>query len=184
MRKIVHILPAVIAILAATGIAQAQSPQTQPPQQRGQQAEPRHQPPSPETMQRLQEGRLAMIKTALKLSDAQLKLWEPVEAQLRARHAARVKDMQERMQSRQQNAAAPSLTERMERRTAREVQRAEQDKAFLNVLKPFYAALTDEQKPVADRLLSEMRGRVHRHAARHDGHQERGPHQGMGGRPL
>ena len=182
MHKIVHALtPAVIALVAAAGMSQAQSPQGPQPPQRGQQTEPRRQPPSPETMQRLQEGRLAMIKTALKLTDAQLKLWEPVEAQLRARHAARVKDMQERMQSRQQNAAPPSLTDRMERRTAREAQRAEQDKAFLTVLKPFYATLTEEQKPVAERLLGEMRGGGHRHAGHHGG---RGPHQGLGGRPL
>ena len=38
---------------------------------------------TPETRARLDEGRLAMIKTALKLSSDQEKLWVPVEAQVR-----------------------------------------------------------------------------------------------------
>lgn len=178
MRKIVQLMaPAIVATMAAGGFAQAQSPQAPSQTQRGQQAQPQRQPPSPETMQRLQDGRIAMIKAALKLTDAQLKLWDPVEAQLRTRQAARAKEMQDRLQARQQNAAPPSLTERMERRSARQVQHAEQEKAFLAVFKPFYAALTEEQKPVADRLLGDMRGGGHRHAGG-------GPRHGMGGRPL
>jgi len=178
MRKIVHLMtPALIAMLAATGMAQAQSGQAPQPPQRGPQAQTQRQPPSPETMQRLQDGRIAMIKTALKLTDAQLKLWDPVEVQLRARHAAHAKAMLERQQAGQQNSAPASLTERMERRSALQAQHAELDKAFLAAVKPFYAALTEEQKPIADRLLSDMHGGGHRHA----GH---GPRQGMGGRPL
>ena len=38
---------------------------------------------SPETRARLDDGRLAMVKTALKLSPDQEKLWTPLEAQVR-----------------------------------------------------------------------------------------------------
>src|SRR4029078_12430460 len=40
--------------------------------------------PAPETIARLQDGRIAMAKTALKLSPDQEKLWAPVEEKIRA----------------------------------------------------------------------------------------------------
>ena len=71
-------------------------PQAPPPQQpEPQQKRERPDRPrlSPDARKRLQEGRqegrIAEIKQALKLNDAQLKLWAPVEQQLRARFAAR-----------------------------------------------------------------------------------------------
>ena len=39
--------------------------------------------PSPETLARLQDGRIAMAKAALKLSPDQEKLWGPVEEKIR-----------------------------------------------------------------------------------------------------
>jgi hypothetical protein len=40
--------------------------------------------PSPETIARLEDGRIAMAKAALKLSPDQEKLWAPVEQNIRA----------------------------------------------------------------------------------------------------
>ena len=60
------------------------------------QIQPRSEGPSPEVRARLQDGRMAMIKEALKLNEAQLKLWAPVEAQLRASFAARQRARTER----------------------------------------------------------------------------------------
>ena len=77
------IVPAVLAaaIPAAAVVAQTQGQNAQPPA--------RAAGPSADTMTRLQDGRIAMIREALKLDEAQLKLWAPVEEQLRAAHAAR-----------------------------------------------------------------------------------------------
>ena len=82
MNRLAKILiPVVLVATAASTIVVAQ-----------QMRRDRH---SPETMQRMQEGRIAMVTTALKMTDAQQKLWAPVEAQMRARQAERVKSMQE-----------------------------------------------------------------------------------------
>jgi hypothetical protein len=52
---------------------------------------------------------MAMIKETLKLDAAQLKLWEPVEAQMRARSTAREQRWAERRQAREQGAQRPAL---------------------------------------------------------------------------
>jgi hypothetical protein len=129
----------------------------------------RRAPPSPETIQRLQDGRIAMAVTALKMNEAQLKLWAPVETQIRARQAARLKMMQTAAESRKAGATPPQrpeLTERLDRMSAGLTERAEQMKAFIVVFKPFHAALTEEQKNVVGPLLAELgdggrRGRGH-----------------------
>ena len=79
-----YLVPAVLAatIPAAAVFAQGQNQgQNQPPA--------RSAGPSAETLTRLQDGRIAMIKGALKLNDQQLKLWAPVEEQMRSSFTAR-----------------------------------------------------------------------------------------------
>jgi hypothetical protein len=136
----------------------------------------RREPPSPETMQRLQEGRLAMAVTALKMNDAQLKLWAPVEAQIKVTQAARLKQMVARFEQRKAGAAAqprPELPDQLEKMSANMLERAERTKAFVGVFKPFYATLTDEQKKVVGPVLAELqggrRGHGHRWAMHHRG---------------
>ena len=51
--------------------------------------------PSPETLARLEDGRIAMIKAALKLSPEQEKLFAPVEEKIRAGFADRRKAREE-----------------------------------------------------------------------------------------
>lgn len=134
---------------------------------------------SADAIARLQDGRIAMAKTALRLNDAQLKLWAPVEEHIRTSFAdrqkareARMKQRDERRQARQQGkqdqarADRPALTDRLDRASQRMAQRAERMKAFSTVFKPFYESLSDEQKAVAGVVLREMRG----------------GHPGMGGR--
>ena len=58
--------------------------------------------PSPETIARLQDGRIAMAKTALKLSPDQEKLWAPVEDKIRAGFEERRKARQAAVERRQQ----------------------------------------------------------------------------------
>lgn len=133
---------------------------------------------SPETRARLLEGRIAGAKAALKLNDAQLKLWAPVEEQMRANFAARQKFAETRRQEREARRAAtpaqppqgkqdqaqapqppaPSIAERIDRMSKAMSERADRMKAFSTAFKPFFDSLTDEQKAVAGVVLRELRG--------------------------
>lgn len=147
--------PGLVLLTAATAFAQAPSAPPQRPDTG--MNRPDRQPPSPETMQRLLDGRIAMIRTSLKLTDAQAKLFQPVEAELRKRQQTRLTRMQER-QAQRATGTPPSATDRLERRTAMQAERAATEKAFLDVLTPFLAGLTEEQKPIAERLLVDHGG--------------------------
>jgi hypothetical protein len=105
---------------------------------------------SPEVRARLFDGRMAMIKESLKLDARQLSLWAPVEHQLRASFEARQKARAERWARRQSgDRAPPALPDRLDRASQRAAERAEQLKSLAEALRPFYAALSDEQKAVA-----------------------------------
>jgi hypothetical protein len=151
------IAPALLAAAAIPSIVLAQSQQPQEAQSRPERQAER-QPLSPQARARLQEGRLAMIRETLKLNDAQRKLWEPVEAQLRAAAAERQKRREERQEARRANRAQPSLPERLDRASERMAKRAAQMKAFAEVFKPFYESLDEEQKAVAGIVLRQARG--------------------------
>jgi LTXXQ motif family protein len=161
------------AVPAAIAIAQAPSPGAERPRV------------SADVRARLLDGRMAMAKTALKLSNDQLALWAPVEKHLRTAAAEREQRWQERRQLRekqQQSGEArqrPSLADRLDRAAERTARRAERMKALAEVFKPFYASLSDEQKAVAGVVLRQaygagFRGRGERWAMR------RGPADGPG----
>jgi len=165
-----YVLPALLAatVPAAVVLAQAQSQPQPEPQQRSERPErPRL---SPEVRKRLGEGRLegriTEMKQALKLNDAQLKLWAPVEQQLRTGFAARQQareEFEQRLEQRRQGGTAerPSLADRLDRISKRMTERAQRMQAFTEAFKPFYASLNDEQKAVAGVVLRDMRGRMH-----------------------
>ncbi|RTL66059.1 MAG: hypothetical protein EKK41_19235 [Hyphomicrobiales bacterium] len=127
---------------------------------------------TPEMRERLNEGRIAMAKTALKLTDAQQKLWTPVEEQMRQSFAERQKTREDfRKEMEQRRAAAekaradgqalpprPSMAERLDRMSQFASQRADRLKAFNAAFKPFYESLSDEQKAVAEVVMREMGG--------------------------
>jgi len=144
-----------------------------------------HARPSPETMQRMLDGRIAMAKTALRLTDDQQKLWAPVEDMIRASAAERMKQREEWMAKRadagkaEAGKPAMALPERIEKRSEMMTQRAEKLKQFAAVLKPLYATFNDDQKAVAGTLVSMMGGR---HGG-HNGHQGWGHHGMMGMAP-
>jgi hypothetical protein len=76
------LLSVVLLATLPAGIAFAQAPG---PRER----------PSADTIARLQDGRIAMAKAALRLSDTQAKLWTPLEEQTASRrggkaHSARI----------------------------------------------------------------------------------------------
>ena len=124
--------------------------------------------PSPEVVQRMQDGRIAMVKEALKLTPEQEKLWTPVEEKIRANFAEKSKRREEWREMRKERREArkdkdgerlslpermEKRSERMEKRATRMTERAAKTKEFSEVIKPLYASLTDEQKEVADHLL-------------------------------
>src|SRR4051812_12226791 len=87
MSKLTRALAAtalVVALPATVVLAQQGEPEKTGDQP--QQTE-KHRGPSAETLARLQDGRIAMIKTALKLTPEQEKLWAPVEEKMRAAFA-------------------------------------------------------------------------------------------------
>jgi hypothetical protein len=151
-----------LAVPATLGIAQTQ---TQPPSGRP------GGPPA-EVRARLHDGRIAMIKEALRLDEAQLRLWAPVETQMRATFAARQKaraERRERWERRDAGPGRPSMADRLDRRSQRLTERAERTKALADAFRPFYASLKDEQKAVAARVLRPVVGgpwRERRWAAR------------------
>lgn len=139
------LVPAAIAATVALAQTQPQQPaqQPQPAQQDGR---------SPEVRARLLDGRMAMIKESMKLDAGQLKLWAPVEAQLRASFAAREQARAER-QAKRQSGERATLPDRLDRASKRAAERAERLKALAEAFRPFYAALNDEQKAVAGVVL-------------------------------
>jgi hypothetical protein len=146
--------------------------------------------PSPETIARLQDGRIAMAKTALKLSPDQEALWAPVEAKIRAgfeerrvKREAWAAKREERRADKgdgDNKAEKLALPERLEKRSQRMTERAAQmteraakAKEFAETLKPLYASFTEEQKAVASQVLSHFG---------QDGHGPRGHRWAMGGK--
>ncbi len=157
--------------------------------------------PSAETMARLEEGKLAMAKTALKLTPDQEKLWAPVEASVRdafkARQAKR-DEWQKTREERQKERAEgkrPDMAERFDKMSANMTERSERMKAFSTAFRPFYASLSDEQKDVLRPLMRDLapgmggrgKGRHGRFAEGNGGHHGwwgghgRGHHGGWGG---
>ena len=97
------------------------------------------------------EGRIAFLKTELKITDAQMPLWNAVADAIRAAP----KDMSgmpcmSMIMMQQQSSSLP------EKLTARDKTMAAHLEAFRKfnaAVEPLYAALSDEQKKTADQLL-------------------------------
>ena len=116
------------------------------------------------------EARLAYIKTALKITDAQQPQWNAFADTLRKQAAARDKQFQERRANNAQGHGhmQVSVIERMERQQQRLAAAAQMLGERLAVQKPLYAMLTVEQKQVANRVLSPRggNGKNRHHGAR------------------
>ena len=153
--------------------------------------------PSPETVARLQDGRIAMAKAALKLSPDQEKLWAPVEAKIRAgfeeRRAKREAWAAKREERRAEKGDGDkkgerlALPERLEKRSqrmteraAKMTERAAKAKEFAETLKPLYASFTEEQRAVASQVLSHF-GQEGRGPRGHRWAMNRGDKRGHGG---
>lgn len=101
------------------------------------------------------EARLAYLKTALKITDAQQPQWNAY-AETRRKQA---REASQRMQTRKaqmaerQSGARPTAIQRMERRQAMLAAASTRLNETLAAVKPLYAALSAEQQKIADEVL-------------------------------
>jgi hypothetical protein len=97
------------------------------------------------------EGQIAFYKAELKITDAQAPQWNAFADALRA-NAGRLRQAMMKAREAQGTVTAP---EQMERRIATLTELRDTTQAMLTAAKPLYAALSDEQKKVADELMAE-----------------------------
>ena len=116
------------------------------------------------------EARIAYLKTALKISDAQQTQWDAFADTLRKQAQA----MDERIKARRSQKAEgrrdarPTAIERLERRQARLAAASARLNETLAAAKPLYTALSPEQQKIADELLTpQRRGMRHSHRRGH-----------------
>ena len=100
-------------------------------------------------MARHVEGRLAFLKTELKITDAQLPLWNAVADAMRA-NAKNMGDMAGGMMGGSETATLPDKLAMREKMMTTHLEALRKFKAAVD---PLYAALSDEQKKTADELL-------------------------------
>ena len=100
-------------------------------------------------MARHVEGRLAFLKTELKITDAQLPLWNAVADAMRA-NAKSMGDTAGGMMGGSQTARLPDKLAMREKMMTAHLEALRKFKAAAD---PLYAALSDEQKKTADELL-------------------------------
>jgi hypothetical protein len=99
------------------------------------------------------EGRLAYLRTELKITDAQAPLWDKVAAALRDRATKMDAAIAAFRQARSDD-TRPDLLGQMEGRIRSGEARIESDRAFLAAFRPLYAALSDDQKKTAEELFA------------------------------
>ena len=105
------------------------------------------------------EARLAYIRTALKITDAQQAQWNAFAETLRKQARAADQRMQEFRAQREQGATRerPNAIARLEREQQRHAESATRINERLAVQRPLYAALSTEQKAIADEVLAPRR---------------------------
>jgi hypothetical protein len=96
------------------------------------------------------EGRLAFLKTELKITDAQLPLWNDFSQAVRENAKAMGTTMQGGMMGMNQSATLPDRLAMREKMMTTHLEALRKLKAAVD---PLYAAFTDEQKKAADQLM-------------------------------
>jgi len=110
------------------------------------------------------EAQLAYIRTALKITDAQLPQWDAYAGVRRKQAAAMDKRVEARRAQMAKGPSAerqrPNVVERHERQRERMIAGSQRLEELIAVEKPLFAALSPEQQRVANEVLS-PRGRAH-----------------------
>jgi protein CpxP len=102
------------------------------------------------------EARLAYVKTALKITDAQQAQWNAFADVARRQAVEQDKQMQARRARMEQRSPRekPTVIARMERQQQRHAAAIARLNERLAVQKPLYAALSPDQKAIADEVLA------------------------------
>ena len=100
-------------------------------------------------MARHVEGRIAFLKTELKITDAQQPLWNAVADAMRA-DAASIGDMPDGMMGIWRAARLPESLASLEEKMTAQLEAVRRVKAAVD---PLYEALSDDQKKSADELI-------------------------------
>jgi hypothetical protein len=95
------------------------------------------------------EGRIAFLRTELKITDAQQPLWEAVAAALRENAHASAAMMQQETDA----GGLPASLEERERQLSARLESLQRLRA---AVEPFYASLDEAQKAAADSLMAPM----------------------------
>jgi hypothetical protein len=146
--------------LTAAGVSLAADPATTPPATSGAQTQHGMRHHDEQRAFRLPservEARLAYVKTALKITDAQQPQWNAFADTLRKQALERDKRIQERRTRMAQRSEHQKLTAiaRMEQQQQRHAHALSSLNDLLAVERPLYAALTADQKQVADEVLA------------------------------
>ncbi len=102
------------------------------------------------------EGRIAFLRTELKITDAQQSAWNAFADTLRT-NAKTLGDMRSTMMS-QQSAGSPELVEKLALQEKWLAARLEGTRAMKSALSNLVATFSDEQKKTADELLAPQMG--------------------------
>lgn len=98
------------------------------------------------------EGRLAFLKTELKITDAQLPQWNAFADAVRA-SATQMGGMMQQAAAMMQGGAPPALPERLDLQEKHMASLLETLRKMKAAVLPLYASLSDEQKRSADALI-------------------------------
>ena len=168
MRKTIIGTLVTLSLAAAVPLAVAQSATPSGAPQRSAHAHHAFRMPSERT-----EARLAYVKTALKITDAQAPQWDAYANMVRKQAQAADQRVQERRSRMEQAKAAggerkrPTAIERLERRQQFLTNAAARSGELLTVQKPLYAALSPDQQRVADDLFAPRGHRGFHRGMRH-----------------
>ncbi len=103
------------------------------------------------------EGRLAFLKTELKITDAQLPQWNAFADAMRA-CSTQMKDMMKQGSAMKQDATPPSLPQRLDLYERHMTTHLEMLRKMKAALLPLYASLSEPQRRSADELFHSPMG--------------------------
>jgi protein CpxP len=95
------------------------------------------------------DGRIAFLKTELKITPAQETQWQQVEAAMREN----AKNLDQSISTARQNRSGMDAVQRLELREQFAKMRADNDARLLTAFKPLYASLSPEQQQMANQLV-------------------------------
>jgi protein CpxP len=95
------------------------------------------------------DGRIAFLKTELKITPAQETQWQQVEAAMREN----AKNLDQSISTARQNRSGMDAVQRLELREQFAKMRADNDARLLTAFKPLYASLSPEQQQMANQLI-------------------------------